>query len=93
MLLNDQLPNELGPHEAFVSAVNRHPSGTVAVATGNGTIQVYNAAGESIRTFYAGDWPVQLWFSVVGQVLFARVRGDVIHQWSLSYKSELKTYQ
>jgi WD40 repeat protein len=82
----------LGPHESFISAVDRHPSGTVAVATGNGTIQVYNIDGEPTHSFYPGRWPVQLWFSVDGQVLFARVHGDVIHQWSLSSKRELNMY-
>ncbi|PHS13267.1 MAG: hypothetical protein COA86_17315 [Kangiella sp.] len=83
----------LGPHESFISAVDRHASGVIAIATGNGTIQVYAAGGEPTHTFYAGGWPVQLRFSGDGQVLFARVRGDVLHQWSVSSKYELKMYK
>ena len=87
---------KLGPHESFISAVERHASGTIAIATGNGTIQVYNAAGELMQRLYVDVKvsPVsQLIFSADGNVLFARDHLDVIHQWSVSTKYGLEVYK
>lgn len=86
----------LGPHESFISAVDRHATGVIAIATGNGTIQVYNAIGKATQKMYI-DVKVspirQLKFSADGHVLFARDHSGVIHQWSVSSKYELEMYK
>ncbi len=85
----------LGPHEAFVSAVDKHDSGTIAIATGNGTIQVYDVKGELIQTMHIDvkSSPIkQVKFSKDGQVLFARDHQQMIHRWSISTEYQLELY-
>lgn len=85
----------LGPHESFISAVDRHASGVIAIANGNGTIQVYDAGGKPTHTMFVDvkTSPVkQLKFSQDGQVLFARDHSGSIHRWSVSSNYELEMY-
>lgn len=86
----------LGPHETFISAVDRHHTGVIAIANGNGTIQVYDPEGVPTYTLFIDvkTSPVrQLKFSEDGNVLFARDHTDKIHRWNISSPHELAMYQ
>ncbi|MDJ0908490.1 MAG: caspase family protein [Woeseiaceae bacterium] len=75
---------DLGQQEAFVSAADHHPSGTAAVAAGNGSIRVYDDSGVLTHTMFIGleNAPVRgLRFSPDGNLLFARDQQGAIHRW------------